>query len=118
MSSQRPAASKVNPLRPTHPPTHTQTHPPTYPPTRPLTHTHTHTLPQVADIEGAEKEKMAAKVASILRHSPNAFTNRQLIYDYPQQLFADAGVMAIEHVDFDGTERLALVLGERGWVGG
>jgi T-complex protein 1 subunit beta len=24
---------------------------------------------------------------------------------------ADAGVMAIEHTDFDGTERLALVLG-------
>ena len=36
---------------------------------------------------------------------------RQLIYNYPEQLFADAGVMAIEHADFDGIERLALVLG-------
>lgn len=27
------------------------------------------------------------------------------------QLFADAGVMAIEHADFEGVERLALVLG-------
>lgn len=37
--------------------------------------------------------------------------NRQLIYNYPEQLFADAGVMAIEHADFEGIERLALVLG-------
>ena len=37
--------------------------------------------------------------------------HRQLIYNYPEQLFADAGVMAIEHADFEGIERLALVLG-------
>lgn len=37
--------------------------------------------------------------------------SRQLIYNYPEQLFADAGVMAIEHADFEGIERLALVLG-------
>ena len=36
---------------------------------------------------------------------------RQLIYNYPEQLFADANVMAIEHADFEGIERLALVLG-------
>lgn len=40
------------------------------------------------------------------------FTLRQLIYNYPEQLFADAGVMAIEHADFEGVERLALVLGK------
>lgn len=34
-----------------------------------------------------------------------------MIYNYPEQLFADAGVMAIEHADFEGIERLALVLG-------
>ena len=39
------------------------------------------------------------------------FFFRQLIYNYPEQLFADAGVMAIEHADFEGVERLALVLG-------
>lgn len=39
------------------------------------------------------------------------FPRRQLIYNYPEQLFADAGVMAIEHADFDGVERLALVTG-------
>ena len=39
------------------------------------------------------------------------FYFRQLIYNYPEQLFADAGVMAIEHADFDGVERLALVTG-------
>ena len=37
---------------------------------------------------------------------------RQLIYNYPEQLFADAGVMAIEHANFEGIEGLALVLGE------
>ena len=36
---------------------------------------------------------------------------RQLIYNYPEQLFSDAGVMAIEHADFEGIEQLALVLG-------
>lgn len=36
---------------------------------------------------------------------------RQLIYNYPEQLFGDANVMAIEHADFDGIERLALVTG-------
>jgi T-complex protein 1 subunit beta len=36
---------------------------------------------------------------------------RQLIYDYPEQLFAEKGVMAIEHADFEGVERLAQVLG-------
>lgn len=43
------------------------------------------------------------------------FTLRQLIYNYPEQLFADAGVMAIEHADFEGVERLALVLGKFIW---
>lgn len=43
---------------------------------------------------------------------PPVCLNPQLIYNYPEQLFADAGVMAIEHLDFEGTERLALVTGE------
>ena len=43
----------------------------------------------------AEKEKMKDKVQKILNHNCNVFINRQLIYNYPEQLFADAGVMAI-----------------------
>lgn len=39
------------------------------------------------------------------------FCSRQLIYNYPEQLFGGAGVMAIEHADFAGVERLALVTG-------
>lgn len=39
------------------------------------------------------------------------FIHRQLIYNYPEQLFGAAGVMAIEHADFAGVERLALVTG-------
>merc|ERR1712055_855012 len=61
--------------------------------------------------ELAEKEKMKSKVNKILNHNINVFINRQLIYNYPEQLFADAGVMAIEHADFEGVERLALVTG-------
>lgn len=66
---------------------------------------------KVAQLEVAEKEKMKDKVKKILSHNINVFINRQLIYNYPEQLFADANVMAIEHADFEGIERLALVLG-------
>ena len=54
---------------------------------------------------------MKDKVDLICKHDINVFINRQLIYNYPEQLFADKGVMAIEHADFDGIERLALVTG-------
>ena len=68
-------------------------------------------MDQVAEIEAAEKAKMKAKVDKILNHKPDVFINRQLIYNYPEQLMAEKGVMVIEHADFDGTERLAAVLG-------
>merc|ERR1712047_95342 len=68
-------------------------------------------ISKVADLELAEKEKMKDKVDLICKHDINVFINRQLIYNYPEQLFADKGVMAIEHADFDGIERLALVTG-------
>lgn len=68
-------------------------------------------IAKIADLELAEKEKMKEKVQKILSHKCNVFINRQLIYNYPEQLFADAGVMAIEHADFDGIDRLALVTG-------
>ncbi|XP_030070367.1 T-complex protein 1 subunit beta [Microcaecilia unicolor] len=66
---------------------------------------------KVAEIELAEKEKMKEKVERILKHGINCFINRQLIYNYPEQMFAAAGIMAIEHADFVGVERLALVTG-------
>lgn len=68
-------------------------------------------LNKVAEIEAAEKDKMKAKVDKILAHGCNVFINRQLIYNYPESLFAKAGIMAIEHADFDGIERLAAVTG-------
>lgn len=68
-------------------------------------------MAKIAELESAEKEKMKDKVNKILKHNCSVFINRQLIYNYPEQLFADAGVMAIEHADFDGIERLALVTG-------
>src|ERR1700737_2806157 len=54
---------------------------------------------------------MKAKVEKIKAHGVNCFINRQLIYNWPEQLFSDAGIMSIEHADFDGIERLALVTG-------
>merc|ERR1719487_493159 len=68
-------------------------------------------LEAVAEIEQAEKSKMKDKVDKIAAHGCNVFINRQLIYNYPEQLFKERGIMAIEHSDFDGTERLAAVLG-------
>ena len=78
-------------------------------------------LDTISDIEQAEKEKMKQKVQKICNHKlvdkdgaehkVNCFINRQLIYNYPETLFTEAGIMAIEHADFDGMERLSAVLG-------
>jgi len=65
----------------------------------------------VVEIEGAEREKMLQKCEKIVKHGCNVFINRQLIYNLPEQFFADHGICAIEHADFEGMERLALVLG-------
>lgn len=66
---------------------------------------------KLAELERAEKDKMKQKVEKIKAHGINCFVNRQLIYNWPEQLFADGGITAIEHADFDGVERLALVTG-------
>ncbi|KAJ3060942.1 T-complex protein 1 subunit beta [Podochytrium sp. JEL0797] len=66
---------------------------------------------KLAELERAEKDKMKEKVEKIKNHGINCFINRQLIYNWPEQLFADSGITAIEHADFVGIERLALVLG-------
>lgn len=41
---------------------------------------------QISEIEEAERKKMKDKVDRILQHNINVFINRQLIYDYPQQV--------------------------------
>jgi T-complex protein 1 subunit beta len=68
-------------------------------------------ITQMAEIENAEKQKMKNKVDKILAHNIDVFINRQLIYNYPEQLLAEKGVMVIEHADFEGIERLSNVLG-------
>lgn len=68
-------------------------------------------LKRVAEIEDAEKAKMIAKCDKIIAHGCNVFVNRQLIYNRPEQYFTSKGIVAIEHADFDGVERLALVTG-------
>ena len=68
-------------------------------------------MQKIGEIEEAEKRNMQAKVNKILAFKPDVFINRQLIYNYPEQLLAQAGVIVIEHADFDGVERLSAVLG-------
>jgi len=68
-------------------------------------------MAKVAGIEAAEKQKMLQKCEKIKAHGCNVFVNRQLIYNLPEQFFADNGITAIEHADFDGIERVALVTG-------
>ncbi len=68
-------------------------------------------MDKVAEIETAEKDKMKRKVEKILSYKPDVFINRQLIYDYPEQLMIEKGITVIEHADFEGVERLVLALG-------
>jgi len=57
------------------------------------------------------KQRMLDKCQKIANHGINCFINRQLIYNLPEQFFAEKGITAIEHADFEGIERLALVTG-------
>jgi T-complex protein 1 subunit beta len=66
---------------------------------------------ELSNIENAEKEKMILKVDSICKIPFDLFINRQIIYDYPNQLLENKGIRVIEHADFDGVERLNKVLG-------
>eukprot|EP00596_Hydrurales_sp_CCMP1899_P000597 CAMPEP_0119034146 /NCGR_PEP_ID=MMETSP1177-20130426/1174_1 /TAXON_ID=2985 /ORGANISM="Ochromonas sp, Strain CCMP1899" /LENGTH=528 /DNA_ID=CAMNT_0006991393 /DNA_START=83 /DNA_END=1669 /DNA_ORIENTATION=+ len=68
-------------------------------------------MTKVAEIEEAEKQKMRNKCEKIIGHGISCFINRQLIYNFPEQIFTEAGVVSIEHADFDGIERLAAVTG-------
>jgi T-complex protein 1 subunit beta len=65
---------------------------------------------EIVKIEQAERERMLEKCQKIIDHGINCFINRQLIYNLPEQFFTDNGVVAIEHADFEGVERLSLVL--------
>lgn len=66
---------------------------------------------ELANIENAEKEQMISKIDAISKIPFDLFVNRQIIYDYPNQLLENKGIKVIEHADFDGVERLNKVLG-------
>ena len=59
-------------------------------------------LEQVQQVSEAEKMKMKEKVDKIAAYHPNVYINRQLIYDYPEQLLVEKGIIVIEHADFEG----------------
>ncbi|KAL9445771.1 hypothetical protein AB3S75_013622 [Citrus x aurantiifolia] len=54
-------------------------------------------MSKAAEIEGAEKQKMREKVQKIIAHGINCFVNRQLIYNFPEELFADAESVKLGH---------------------
>jgi len=66
---------------------------------------------QLAKIEAAEREKMLRKCEKIAAVKPTVFVNRQLIYNLPEEYFTEHGINSVEHADFSGVERLALVTG-------
>lgn len=68
-------------------------------------------LEKVQEVSEAEKMKMKEKVDKIVAYEPNVYINRQLIYDYPEQLLIEKGIMVIEHADFEGIERISAALG-------
>lgn len=57
-------------------------------------------MAKTAEIEEAEKQKMRVKCEKILAHKDkqgqpmNVFINRQLIYNFPEQIFTAAGAAA------------------------
>ena len=48
----------------------------------------TNDIKSLAEIEQAEKDKMKEKVEKICKYDMNVFINRQLIYNYPEQVCA------------------------------
>lgn len=66
---------------------------------------------QLAKIEDAERKKMIEKCEKIKNYNPNVFVNRQLIYNLPEEYFTSHNINSVEHADFAGVERLALVTG-------
>ena len=49
----------------------------------------TNDIKSLAEIEQAEKDKMKEKVDKICKFDMNVFINRQLIYNYPEQVFVN-----------------------------
>ena len=68
-------------------------------------------LSKLAKIEIAEQKRTLDKCKKIIDHKINVFINRQLIYNRQESFLTDNGIISIEHADFEGTERLALVTG-------
>ena len=53
---------------------------------------------------------MRKKCEKIVQHGINCFINRQLIYNFPESIFTGAGVVSIEHADFDGAFLCAIIV--------
>lgn len=56
---------------------------------------------KVAEIEEAERDKMRAKCKKILSHGVNCFINRQLIYNFPEQVHHTTLLPSTFHQNID-----------------
>lgn len=66
---------------------------------------------ELSRIEDAEHERMQEKVDLITKEEKiDVFINRQIMYDHFLELFREKNIIAIEHADFEGVERLSKVL--------
>jgi T-complex protein 1 subunit beta len=68
----------------------------------------TDSMTKVAEIELAERAKMKEKCEKIIAQGINVFINRQLIYNYPEEIFTDAGIVSIEHAGTFGSAGLTI----------
>ena len=62
-------------------------------------------------IKRAVKEEMRENVQKIIAHAINCFVNKQLTYNFLEELHVDTSIIASGHADFDRMEPLALVIG-------
>ena len=67
-------------------------------------------IKKVAEIEEAEKQKMKDKVGRILKHDINVFVNRQLIYNYPEQVIIYQALLQISQDFFNTPQKLTGIL--------
>ncbi len=58
-------------------------------------------MTKVAEIEAAEKDKMKEKCHKIIDHGITCFINRQLIYNYPEQVRGHSVVVPASHAKAD-----------------
>eukprot|EP00923_Selenidium_pygospionis_P026548 GHVN01047463.1.p1 GENE.GHVN01047463.1~~GHVN01047463.1.p1 ORF type:complete len:333 (+),score=31.18 GHVN01047463.1:468-1466(+) len=58
-------------------------------------------------LQKKENAHLRAKLQSIIDLHPNLVVNRQIVYDYPNELLTDHSINLVENTDFENTEKVA-----------